>query len=141
MKILRESDTRVEYKFNGNTNVTRINEDDEEHIENLIKFNDEFNQFMKSIGSKARGRIAEVYWDFGAKEVWVTQIIDYTDSKGRSGGFQSLTPGEHSMIDRGDYTFVAESLNDYPDTYNLSPEQLANLNETGPAKFGFGGKY
>ena len=140
MKILRESDSRVEYKFNGNTKVTRINEDDEEHIENLIKFNDEFNQFMKSIGSKARGRIKEVYWDFGAKEVWVTQVIDYTDSMGRSGSFQSLTPGEHSMIDRGDYTFVAEFLNDYPDDYNLSPEQLANLNETGPAKFGFKGK-
>lgn len=140
MKILRESDSRVEYKFNGNTKVTRINEDDEEHIENLIKFNDEFNQFMKSIGSKARGRIKEVYWDFGAKEVWVTQVIDYTDSRGRSGGFQSLTPGEHSMIDRGDYTFVAKSLNEYPDDYNLSPEQLATLNETGPAKFGFKGK-
>ena len=55
MKILRENNARVEYKFNGNPNVTRINEDDEEHIENLIKFNDEFNKFMKSIGSKARG--------------------------------------------------------------------------------------
>ena len=53
MKILRESDTKVEYKFNDNPNVTRINEDDEEHIENLVKFNDEFNQFMKSIGSKS----------------------------------------------------------------------------------------
>ena len=140
MEILSVSDTNVEYKFNGNTQVTRINEDDEEHIENLVKFNDEFNQFMKSIGSKARGRIAEVYWDFGAKEVWVTQIIDYTNSRGRSGSFQSLTPGEHSMIDRDDYTFVAKSLNYYPDGYNLSPEQLANLNETGPAKFGFNGK-
>ena len=140
MKILKESNPRVEYKFNGNTQVTRINEDDEEHIENLVKFNDEFNQFMKSIGSKARGRIAEVYWDFGAKEVWVTQIIDYTNSRGRSESFQSLAPGEHSMIDRGDDTFVAKSLNDCTDGYNLSPEELANLNETGPAKFGFNGK-
>ena len=31
-------------------------------------------------------------------------------------------------------------LNDYPDTYNLSPEQLDTLNKTGPAKFGFNGK-
>ena len=139
MKILRESDADVEYRFDGNTKVTRIYED-KEHIENLIKFNKEFNQLMKSVGSGVRGHLSEVYWDFGAKEVWVTQIIEYTDSKGRSSSFQSLEPHEHSMIDRGDYSFVAESINSYPHHYELSDEQLDTLNKTGPAKFGFGGK-